>query len=614
MAALFGCFLWTNASGPVLAQESESPESLSAGEALDGAAWRPAIAMHGDPALGADFRHLPYADPKARGGGALKLGATGKFDNLNPFTLGGTPVWFVRDLVVESLMARSMDEPFTLYGLLAEEIATPPDRSFVAFKLRKEARFSDGTPVTIDDVIWSMETLRDQGRPNHRGYYSQISKVERIGDRAVKFHFKKADRELPLLIGFMPVLSKKAWRAAAKDGVAFKDSGFYKLVGTGPYRIAKVEPARRVVFERNPDYWGAALPVNAGRYNLDRIDYRYFRDNTARWEAFKAGHIDLYQQTDPLRWKTLYDFPAMREGRLKRETAPIGRPSGMEGFVFNTRRAKFADRRVREAIALAFNYEWVNRSYFGGLMLPVKSYFGDSDLGFSNPASPEERALLGPYLAELPKGVLTDAWRPRAYRDVADHRRALVRARDLLAQAGWRMRDGALRNAQGDPFRFEILTEVKKREHERIARSFAENLEWLGVTASVRLVDGAQHTVRKRNYDYDMMIYRWGLSLSPGQEQCFYFGSSGRKEPGTRNYMGVASEAVDAMIDAILEAKDRESFETAVRAHDRVLSAGVYVIPWGWRNQDWLAMDAALQLPKPTPIYGFRPEVLWRRD
>ena len=570
--------------------------------------------MHGRPALEPGFAHLPYADPEAKAGGGLRLGATGKFDNLNPFILGGTPVWSIRDLVVESLMARSMDEPFTLYGLLAEKIATPADRSFVAFKLRKEARFSDGSPVTIDDVIWSMETLRDQGRPNHRGYYSQISKVERIGADAVKFHFKKADRELPLLIGFMPVLSKKAWLEAKTKGIEFKDSGFYRPVGSGPYRIGAVEPARRVVFERNPNYWGRDLPVNAGRHRLGRIDLRYYRDGTTLWEAFKARDIDLFHDLDPVRWATRYGFPAVEQGLIRRREVEIRRPSGMEGFVFNTRRPIFADRRVREALALAFDYSWVNRSFFGGQMLPIKSYFGDSPLGFQNPAGPEERALLEPFLETLPPDVLTNAWRPRRYENEAEHRRALVRARDLLAEAGWRLQGGVLKNAEGAPFRFEILVETRNRVHERIARSFAENLEWLGVEAAPRLVDGAQHNVRKRTYDYDMMVYRWSLSLSPGQEQRFYFGSSGREKEGTRNYMGVEEKAVDAMIDAILEAKDRDAFEVAVRAHDRVLSSGVYVIPWGWRNEDWVALDQGLRIPERTALYGYRQEVLWRKS
>lgn len=566
--------------------------------------------MHGEPALAADFTHLPYADPAARSGGRLRVGAIGGFDNLNPFTLGGSPVWPVRELVFESLMARSLDEPFTLYGLLAEAVATPEDRSFVAFRLRPEARFSDGSPVTVEDLIWSMETLREHGLPSHRSYYSQISKVERLGPRSVKFYFEKADRELPLLIGFMPILSKRFWERAEAEGAGFADSGLLAPIGSGPYRITEVDPARRVTFLRNPDYWGADLPVQTGRHQLGRIDYLYYRDSATLWESFKAGDLDLYQETDPMRWRDQYDFPAVRSGAVARREVAIRRPSGMEGFVFNTRREIFADRRVRRALALAFDFDWVNRTYFAGRMTPVLSFFSGSPLGFRDRLGEREKALLAPFAADLPPETLQAGWRPPRYKTAQEYRQGLLKARALLESAGWRVEGQTLRNDDGEPFRFEIL--IDRRHHERIARSFADNLEWLGVQAKVRLVDAAQRAERLREYDYDMIVFRWLLSLSPGQELRYYFGSTGRTTPGTRNYMGVAEPAVDAMIDAILGAKDRESFEAAVRAHDRVLSSGVFVIPWGWRDVDWIAMDAGLRLPERGHLYGFTRDVLWR--
>ena len=602
-AALFAVLIV--AIGANAARATETGAGAEGGESLAGASWRHAISMHDEPALPPGFAHLPYADPAAAAGGEMTLGLQGAFDSLNPLALGGEPVWAMRHLVFESLMARNWDEPFTLYGLLAEAVATPEDRSFVAFKLREEARFSDGSPVTIDDVIWSMETLREKGRPNHRYYYGQIARIEKIGPRSVKFHFKKPDRELPLLIGLMPVISKADWAE-----VDFQKNGFRIPLGSGPYKVGRVDPGRSIRFERDPNYWGATLGVNAGRYRIGRLNHLYFRDSGAIWEAFKAGDLDLFVENDPMRWRDGYGFPAARDGAVLRREVPIRKPSGMEGFVFNTRRPLFEDRRVREAIALAFDYGWVNQTYFAGKMRRIDSYFSGSPLGFDGAAAGAERALLAPFAADLPAGTLERGWRPQRFKDAAGRRAALRKAKALLEQAGWRVRDMALRNAAGRPFVFEIL--IDKRRHERVARSFAEDLEWLGIKAVVRLVDSAQRAQRAREYDYDMLVYRWSFSLSPGQEQRYYFGATGREEPGTRNYMGVADPAVDAMIDALLAAKSRSDFESAVRAYDRALSSGIYVIPWGWRAEDWIAHDAGLRIPERTPVSGFLREVLWR--
>ncbi|MEL6977267.1 MAG: extracellular solute-binding protein [Pseudomonadota bacterium] len=599
-------------SGLAAAAEEAAPIRAASGGAAPaaaapsaGAPWRHAIAMHGAPALGPGFAHFPYADPSAPMGGRLRRGARGTFDTLNPFLARGQAPFPVRSLVYESLMARSWDEPFSLYGLLAESIASPPDRSFVAFRLREAARFADGSPVTIDDVIWSMETLRDLGRPNFGIYYNQIARVERLGPRAVKFHFEAPDRELPLLIGLMPILPK-----ADFEGRDFQEASFRPPLGSGPYRVASVDPGRSVRFDRDPSYWGRDLPVNAGRHRLDVIDQLYFRDGDTMWEAFKAEGLDLFIDTDPVRWRDGYDFPAAREERILRREAKLRRPSGMEGFVFNTRRPLFQDRRVREALALAFDYDWANATYFAGRMTRITSYFSGSPLGFEGAATREERALLAPFASALPERALESGWRPPATAAPGAHREALVTARALLAKAGWRVRDFSLRDAEGRPFSFEIL--IDRRAHERLARAFAENLEWLGIAASVRLVDKTQRTERLLTFDYDMIVARWGFSLSPGQEQRFYFGSESRESEGARNYMGVADPAVDAMIDAMLAAEDRAAFETAVRAYDRVLSSGVYVIPWGWRSVDWIAHDAGLRFPERTAAYGFVDDVLWR--
>ncbi len=573
------------------------PESPEGGAAAPGGGSH-AIAMHGAPALPADFAHLPYVDPNAPPGGRLTLGRTGGFDSLNPFILRGRAPRAVRELVVESLMTRSWDEPFTLYGLLAERVETPPDRSWVAFHLHPEARFSSGAPVTPDDVIWSMETLRDQGRPNHRSYYAQVARAERVGARGVKFTFKTPNRELPLLMGLMPVLSKADWA-----GRAFETGDLRPIVGSGPYRIVEAEAGRRILFRKNPDWWGASLPVNRGRHNFEEIEHLYFRNAAAEWEAFTAGAIDLYPEYDPARWSTAYDLPEAVLNRIDRGAFAHGRPSGMRGFVFNTRRPLFADRRVRRAVALALDYAWINERLYGGGYARIASYYAGSELGFRDVPGPAETALLTPFLETLPEGLLEDAWRPPMGAGDGRNRSALRRARALLAEAGWRLEGGRLLDEAGAPFAFEILLSVA--EDDRVAQVFAAALEKLGIDARVRQVDSAQHQDRLLRYDYDMMLGRWGLSLSPGEEQRFYWSAEAGSAPGSRNYMGVAEPAVDAMIDAMLSATDREAFAAAVRSLDRVLSHGVYVVPLGYLEQDLVAWSRSLERPARTPLYGY---------
>ena len=566
------------------------------------------IAMIGEPALAAGFAHLPYADPDAPKGGEVVYGEVGGFDNLNPHITQGRYAWGMRVHVFESLMARSHDEPFTLYGLLAETIETPEDRSWVEFHLRPEARFADGAPVTVDDVIFSLETLRDRGRGNMRRYYGEVETIDRVGERGLRLHFRAPEagprnQELPLLLGLMPIHQQAWWQGREFDATTLEAP-----VGSGPYVVEAVEPNRSIRFRRNPDYWAADLPVRRGFDNYDTIRYEYFRDQNARFEAFKTGEVRVYREGDPVRWAEGYDFPAARDGRVQTGELAHGRPSGMRGFVFNTRRPLFRDLGVRRALEAAFDFEWINATLHQGRFQRITSYFANSDLAHSGPAEGRELELLHPFADELPAGTLEAGWRPTVGDGSGRDRQRLRRARDLLAEAGWRVQDGELRNAAGEPFAFEIL--VRGVADENVAELFAGLLQPLGIQVSVRLVDSAQYQERRTAYDYDMLVNRWWLSLSPGSEQGFYWGSDGVETPGTRNYMGVASPAIDAMVAAITEARDRETFTAAVRALDRVLSAGTYVIPFWYQQTDWFAWWQEQRFP-PPPLYGYRPEVWW---
>lgn len=572
--------------------------ATSQSHAEENVAKRHAIAIFGDPALPEGFEHLPYANPDAPKGGRLTMGEVGTFDSLNPYILKGNAPWPIRVHVVESLMARSYGEPFTLYGLLAESVETPKDRSWVAFTLRPEARFSDGSPVTVEDVIWSFETLGTVGHPRYRTAWLAVSSIRQEGERRIRIDFSEPNRELPLLIGLRPILKKAQFED--KD---FAGSGKVELIGSGPYVISDYEPGRFIAFERDPDYWGSDLPINRGLNNFDEIRYEYFRNADSLWEALKTGDISLFADHDAARWQDGYDFPAITDGLLQRGTIGNQRPTGMEGFVFNTRREIFADRRVREALALSFDWEWINERLFRGSFERIQSFFGGSELGFGDAPTETEEDLLEPYLAELPEGILTDPWRPPASKGKGRNRANLRRAMKLLKEAGWTVEDGVLRNEAGEPFAFEIM--VNSARDETLASLWSDSLERLGIDVSIRLVDDSQYQSRRTEYDFDMLVNRWGMSLSPGTEQRYYFGTAGVEAPGTRNYMGVGSPAVDAAIDAILAAETREDFVGAVRALDRVLTHGIYVIPFGVLPEDRVVWDAKLARPETTSLYGW---------
>ncbi|MFZ1149881.1 MAG: extracellular solute-binding protein [Xanthobacteraceae bacterium] len=566
------------------------------------------MAMHGAPALPDDFSAAPYVNPDAPKGGRMIEGVLGTFDSLNPLIVQGLAVQTIRGYVVESLMARGYDEPFTLYGLLAQSVETDDARTFVTFTLNPDAHFSDGAPVTADDVVFSWQLLRDHGRPNHRTYYAKVEKAEILGPRTVRFDFPNADdRDLPLILGLMPVLPKHAI-----DAATFEKSTLAKPVGTGPYVVSAIDTGKSVTFKRDPNYWGRDLPINRGLWNFDELRFDFYRDENAYFEAFKAGLYDVRSESDPARWQTNYDFPAVRDGRVIKETFTNGLPKFSSDYVFNTRRAVFADIRVRQAITLLFDFEWINRDFFFNLYRRSASFFDDSELSaYRRPADARERALLAPFPNAVRADVLDGSWSPPVSDGSSRDRNMLRQALALFADAGYELKGTVLRNrANGKPLAFEIM--VTNRDDERLALAFAGSLARAGIAAQVRLVDAVQYQQRLSTFDFDMIEYRWEQSLSPGNEQTFYWGSAAADQDGTRNYMGVKSPAVDAMIAALLRARERTDFVAAVRALDRVLISGAYVVPLFYLPEQWVARRAAINHPARTSLFGFLPDSWWR--
>ena len=568
------------------------------------------IAMHGEPRYTSDFKHLDYVNPDAPKGGNIVLGVLGSFDSLNPLIVRGVSAAGVRDYVFESLMARAMDEPFSLYGLLAETIQTPDDRSSVTFTLRQEARFSDGRPVTVEDVIFSHQLLRDHGRPNHRTYYAKVAKVERIGERGVKFVFDAdGDREMPLIMGLMPILPAHHY-----DAASFEKTSLEPPIGSGPYRVSEVKPGASVSYTRNPDYWGRDLAVNRGRFNFDSVRYDYFRDASSLFEAFKKGLIHIRSEQDPGRWAQTYDFPAIKDGRVAKAEFPIQVPSGMSALVFNTRREMFADERVRRALIMMFDFEWLNRSLYHGLYKRTQSYFDRSELSsHGRAADARERALLAPFGTSIGPKILEGSYALPVSDGSGRNRKSRRAGLELLIKAGFELVDGRLRNQKTKaPFEFEILAATKGQE--RLLLSYARALKALGIDARIRQVDTAQYQRRRQTYDFDMIQAFWYASLSPGNEQNFRWKSTSADVEGTFNFAGVKNPAVDAMIEALLAAKDRNEFVSAVRALDRALLSGRYVIPLFHLPQQWVAHWRQLAHPEKTPLYGFRINTWWLAD
>ena len=572
------------------------------------------IAMYGQPALPPDFVSLPYVNPQAPTGGRLVEGNTGGFDSLNPFIRKGTVPWQLRFLTHESLMARNLDEPFTLYGLLAESVETPEDRSWVEFTLRPQARFSDGSPVTVADVIWSFETLGTQGHPRYRGFHRKLASITQTGPRSVRLSFNTEDRELALIAGLRPILKKAQW-----EGRDFTATTIHDVpIGSAPYVVNDYEQGRYVRLTRNPEYWGRDLPIRQGIANLDEIRIEFFGDSTVLFEAFKAQELSFYRDFNAESWASEYGFPAVARGDVVQSEIQHQRPTGMTGYVMNTRRPQFQDWRVREALIHAFNFAYINDTLTGGRQDRIGSYFSNSELGLQpGAASGKVADLLAPFAKTLLPGTLEGYTLP-AGDTRPRNRKDLRRAMELLQQAGWTVQDGVLRNPEGQRFAFEILLRQGDTTGQAIFNIYAQAMERLGIQMTLSTVDNAQYAEREREYDFDMIYFRRDLSLSPGNEQKLYWGSAGVDTPGTRNLMGMNSPAAEAMIDAMLTAQDRTDFIAAARALDRILTAGRHVIPIWSFGPDRIAHSKALHYPKTIPIYGARtgwvPDAWWSQE
>ncbi|MCX7303954.1 MAG: extracellular solute-binding protein [Hyphomicrobiales bacterium] len=569
-----------------------------------------AIAMIGEPALPADFASLPYVNAHAPKGGGVNYAWIGTFDSINPFIVQGSGARGSLDLifgnnVFETLMMRSADEPFTLYPLLAETIETDDQRSFAEFTLDEQAKFSDGSPVTPEDVIFTFGLLAEKGLPRYGVTAKKIAKVEKVGVRGVRFTFKQPDRELPLILGLFPILPRHAI-----DPETFDKSTLKPIIGSGPYRLETVKPGDSLTFRRNPDYWAKDIPSKRGFDNYDTVTLTYFRDENAMFEAFKKGLVDVLIDENSGRWTSQYDFPAVTRGDIVKDTIATRMPSGMLGIVMNTRRPVFADPKLRAALIDLFDFEWANRTLFSGAYTRTKSFFDNSDLSsYGHPASEGERSLLAPYPDAVTPEIMADGWKPPVS-DGSGLDRAFMRIGfEKLKQAGYVLQEGRMTAPDGKPVAFEIM--LKSNENQQVAVAYQQTLAKLGIAMSIRSVDAAQFVARQKDYDFDAMFFNYTASLSPGIEQLSRWGSAGRETKSTFNYAGAADPAIDAMIDALVNARTREEFIDAVRGYDRVLLSGAYVVPLYFKPEQWVAHWKRIQRPEIAPLQGAQLPTWW---
>lgn len=565
------------------------------------------LAMHGAPKYGPGFRHFDYVNPDAPKGGEIRLAEIGGWDTLNPFIVKGDPPAGA-DLPFETLMVNSADEAFSEYGLIAETVEVPADRSWVVFNLRSKARWHDGKPITADDVVFSFDILKTKGHPRYRFYYAAVDRVDVLGPRRVRFSFKPGDnRELPLIVGQLPILPRHYWQ-----GRDFAVTTLEPPLGSGPYKVASFDTQRTITYERVGDYWGADLPVRRGEHNFDRIRYDSYRDTTVALEAFKAGEYDWRSENEAKKWATAYeDWPGLKDGRGRKQAFANQRPAGMQGYAFNLRRTLFADPRVRRALGLAFDFEWTNKTLFYGQYKRTASYFANSELAAAGLPSALELQVLEPLRAHIPPEVFTTEFKAPATDGDGNIRPNLRAAMTLLEEAGWRVVDGKLVDGSGKPFAFEIL--LVQPAWERITLPFARNLARLGIEASVRTVDTAQYKNRIDHFDFDMVVHVWGQSQSPGNEQLGYWGTQSADEAGGQNVAGIKNPAVDALIEQVISAPDRETLVARTRALDRVLLWNHYVIPQWHLGLDRLVWWDKFGMPAATPSGGVQLMTWWVR-
>jgi peptide/nickel transport system substrate-binding protein len=572
------------------------------------------ISMHGKPALPADYTHFPYANPDAPKGGKIAYGVVGTFDSLNPFILKSmrTRARGIIDpeygnLYYDTLMQRSRDEAFTMYGLLAETVEWDEERTYLQFNLNPNARWHDGKPVTADDVIFTFEVLRDHGRPPYNRRLNRVEKMEKISDLSVKFTFnEKSNREFPLILGLMPILPKHD-----TDPEGFDTSTMDIPVGSGPYKIKEVRPGESITYERDPKYWAKDIPSKVGFDNYDEIRVEYFLSQTAQFEAFKKGLFDVYPEGNPSNWTRSYDFAAVNDGEIIKETFKKQRPSGMFGFVFNTRREVFKDIRVRKALSLIFDFEWVNKNLYNGVYTRTNSFWQGSTLSsYQVPANDIEKALLAPFPDAVSEDIMNGTYALPVSDGSGRDRKILREALGLFKEAGYNIKDGKLVDASGTQLSFEVLPQ--NEDQEKLALAYQRFAKALGVDMTLRTVDDAQYQQRSQTYDFDIIIKAFSSSFSPGAEQIWRWSSRAVEPEGTFNFAGVASPAIDAMIDALVNARTTEDFQAAVRAYDRTLLSGHYVIPAYHLDQTWIARRNYIKFPEgKQPIYGYQLPVWW---
>ena len=571
------------------------------------AAPQHALTLYGEqPKYPSDFSHFEYVNPDAPKGGTLRQAGFGSFDSLNPFINKGVAADDI-GLVYDTLTTNSLDEPFTVYGLLAEKIEKGPNNEWVRFYLRPEAKFHDGEPVGAEDVVFTFETLISKGAPHYRGYYADVEKAVIEGPRRVRFDFKHAgNRELPLILGQLPVLPKHWW--ADKD---FASGSMEAPLGSGPYRIERAEAGRSVRYARVEDYWGKNLAVNRGFYNFNHVNIDYYRDNTVALQAFKAGHFDYWLETSAKNWATAYDIEAVKDGRILKEEIANHNPQGMQGFIFNTRRDRLQDPRVREALALLFDFEWTNRQLFNGAYSRTTSYFDNSELASSGLPSEQELSILEPLRGKIPDQVFDKPFElPQTNAD-GIIRAQQRRAYELLTAAGWKIENDQMVDAKGKPVKLEFL--LVQADFERVLLPYKRNLASLGIDLELRRVDVSQYINRLRSRDYDMIVSGFGQSSSPGNEQREYWHSASADNPGSRNYIGLKDPAIDVLVEKLIAADSRDELITRTRALDRVLLAGHYVIP-NWHIKTWrVAYWNHLAHPEITPRYDVALMTWWNK-
>ncbi|RJF88442.1 ABC transporter substrate-binding protein [Oleomonas cavernae] len=563
------------------------------------------LAMHGDLKYPAGFTQFDYVNVDAPKGGELRLGVLGSFDSLNPFIVLGDPAAGA-GAIYDTLTVQAQDEPFSEYGLLAESISVGPNSAFVEYTLRPQARFHDGTPVTAADLIFSLEALKTKGHPFYRSYYANVAKAEAVGEHGLRFIFDQpGNRELPLIMGQLVALPRRYW-----EGRDFAIPSLDVPLGSGPYRIGRVDAGRALVLERVADYWGRDLPVSRGLNNFDRLRYDYFRDETANMEAFKSGALDARVERVARLWATAYTFPAVTAGKVKKLELPDNNPAGMQAFVLNIRKPKFQNAKLRQALGFAFDFEWTNKALFYGAYTRTTSYFANSEMAATGLPQGAELALLEPFRDKLPPELFTSEFTVPVSDASGQDRALLRRAKQLLTEAGYTVKGGKLVDGGGQPLTIEFL--LDDSTFERVVEPYIKNLTQLGIAANIRSVDPPQYIQRTNKFDFDVIVNVFGQSLSPGNEQREFWGSAVADLDGSRNLIGIKDPVVDVLIDKIIFATDREGLVTACRALDRVLSWGYYVVPHWYSAIDRIAVWDRFGRPDTQPRYatGF-PDTWW---